>query len=356
MNTNESATAALKDMLGIGGSILAPPLTPEKQDSPPSTEGNNTSNKKSNKKDRDNSAKKPTQKQLTPNVKRGSAQKKPPSTKKKVQPERKLTTENFAWSAFQASPDASVLPLPTFVSSASTAKPVISETIALDSDKLTALLYNMSTCESVDPEEISNAPRAEDLEARMIAAAQKQADIERSDETGLYHLATTPEAELVSAGDLDLAVPGPVSGGGINLAALASSPSLISKEKTEALTPDANSGSTPMALFNSPQQHQQQYHHYTSPQHQQQFIHPGYMTIQVQVPPYLMPGRCMVVHSPAGFPVQVIVPEGIPPGMVIPVLVPDSPAHMMPPLQQYALQYGMQQPYINNNRIPSPHP
>lgn len=354
MSTNESATAALKDMLGIGGGILASPFTPEKLDSPPSIEGNNTSNKKSNKKDRDNSAKKPKLKQPTPNVNKGSGQMNPLSTKKKVQPESKPTTENFAWSAFQASPDASVLPFPAFISPSLAAKPIISEITDLDSDKLTALLSNVSTRESAAPQEISNALRAEDFEAQMIAAAQRQAAIERTDETESAHLevATNAEAELVNAGGINLAALEPVSGGGINLAALASSP-LMSKEKSAALTPDANLGSTPMALFHSPQQHQQQYHQFTSPQHQQQFIPHGYMTIQVQVPPYLMPGRCMVVHSPSGFPVQVIVPEGIPPGMVIPVLVPASPSHMMPPPQQYAQQYGMQQPY--NNRMPSPH-
>ena len=98
-------------------------------------------------------------------------------------------------------------------------------------------------------------------------------------------------------------------------------------------TPGPELGSSSLPPFSSPQ-HQQ----FASPQHQQQYIPPGYMTIQVQVPPHLMPERLMIVHTPAGYPVQVIVPEGVPPGMIIPVLVPAAPAHMMPLLQQYQQQ------------------
>ena len=62
---------------------------------------------------------------------------------------------------------------------------------------------------------------------------------------------------------------------------------------------------------------------------------PGYMTIQVQVPPNLiMPGRTMIVPSPAGYPVQIAIPDGVLPGMIIPVHVPmGPPLHMMPPPQ-----------------------
>jgi hypothetical protein len=49
----------------------------------------------------------------------------------------------------------------------------------------------------------------------------------------------------------------------------------------------------------------------------------GYVTVLVEVPPQLlMPGRRMVVTSPAGYPVQVAVPEGFATGTTIPVQVP----------------------------------
>jgi hypothetical protein len=56
------------------------------------------------------------------------------------------------------------------------------------------------------------------------------------------------------------------------------------------------------------------------------------VTIQVQVPPVLMPGRQMIVTSPAGYPVQIVVPEGYQAGMIIPVFVPAAPPmqHMLP--------------------------
>ena len=67
------------------------------------------------------------------------------------------------------------------------------------------------------------------------------------------------------------------------------------------------------------------HHAYTiSPQHHQMM--PPYYTIQVQVPPVLMPGRRMIVPaSPmtGGYPIPVVVPEGAAPGMFIPVSIPN---------------------------------
>jgi hypothetical protein len=341
MSTNESATAALKGMLGISGGGAPPLSTPEKQDSVSSHQNG----KKSNKKKRDNSAKKPKQKQPSnsaTNKGSGAPTNPNPNANKKKQPENKPAVQNFAWSAFQASPDASALPLPEFISPAS-AKPTISDQ-PLDADKLSILLGAVSVRGSAAPEEIANAPRAEDFEAEVIAAAQKQAASEGRDETEVAQdeQRQKPEDE-------------PVTSGGINLAALATSSPGVSKSANQTAMASPNLGPPSMASsqFNSPQ-HQQQQRFSSPPAHQQQFIPPGYMTCQVQVPPHLMPGRVMVVHSPAGYPVQVVVPEGVPPGMVIPVLIPTAPAHMMPPPHQhYPPQYSMQQAY--NNTMPSPH-
>lgn len=73
---------------------------------------------------------------------------------------------------------------------------------------------------------------------------------------------------------------------------------------------------------------------------------PSYMTIQVQVPSVLGPGRRMMAPgslATGGYPIPVIVPEGMQPGMIMNVTIPALPAphgpgslpmhpsHMMPP-------------------------
>jgi Proline-rich nuclear receptor coactivator motif len=52
---------------------------------------------------------------------------------------------------------------------------------------------------------------------------------------------------------------------------------------------------------------------------------PSFATIQVQIPPVLMPGRQLMVHSPTGFPIPIVVPDHVTPGTVIPVQVPLTP-------------------------------
>ena len=59
---------------------------------------------------------------------------------------------------------------------------------------------------------------------------------------------------------------------------------------------------------------------------------PGFMTIQVEVPHGLGPERSMLVNTPLGYTAQIIVPYGIPPGAVVPVFIPTTPATIMPPL------------------------
>ncbi len=93
----------------------------------------------------------------------------------------------------------------------------------------------------------------------------------------------------------------------------------------------------PYNMYATQQQHSSPYHH-MSPQHyptiqhspqQQQHMIPPYYTIQVQVPPVLMPGRRMIVPaSPmtGGYSIPVVVPEGVVPGMLIPVNIPNPNA------------------------------
>ena len=74
-----------------------------------------------------------------------------------------------------------------------------------------------------------------------------------------------------------------------------------------------------------PSHHHQQQH---SPHHYPLHVQPPFFTIQVQVPPpqMLMPGRRMMIPgSPmtGGYPINVVVPEGVAPGMYIPVSIPN---------------------------------
>ncbi len=108
-----------------------------------------------------------------------------------------------------------------------------------------------------------------------------------------------------------------------------------------AMLMNAQSYGTANPTIHSPHQSYNMYpnqHHISShyavhsPQQQQQMQHqmiPPYYTIQVQVPPVLMPGRRMIVPaSPmtGGYPIPVVVPEGVVPGMFIPVSIPNPNA------------------------------
>lgn len=100
--------------------------------------------------------------------------------------------------------------------------------------------------------------------------------------------------------------------------------------------------------------------HYPMVPHPQPFI-----TIQVQVPSQLLPGRRMMVPAAPGCNIPVIVPEGVQGGMVIPVTIPNvyiqNPMPMVPPMspgqplpnarlfqqqqQLYPYNHGMEQSF-----------
>mmetsp|Transcript_17254 Transcript_17254/g.21522 ORF Transcript_17254/g.21522 Transcript_17254/m.21522 type:complete len:224 (+) Transcript_17254:184-855(+) len=91
-----------------------------------------------------------------------------------------------------------------------------------------------------------------------------------------------------------------------------------------------------------PRQHHQQqsphspsHHPHPHPYHGRYPAPPQHLvTIQVQVPYNLPPNRQMVIRTPAGYPMSFLVPEGVLPGMVIPVNVPVPNQFSMPPPQQ----------------------
>jgi hypothetical protein len=365
------ATAALKGMLGIGGAAAAvpvPPTTPAaakkenkgkttpslksgdgQANDPKSTKkkrNNNNSNKKKNKakgalnEGQAGSNEEDQKGKQTIGNEGGNTANQTKSASKKNQKKKKndnKTSENFAWSAFQSSPDASKLPIPAFLPSPA------------DADRTVVSVDDKGPLPGVVPMNVhSPGPGETNVPVAALAPVPEVEGTEAAERTTeMEPKNATPEP--------------PVSKTGINLAALSANPPPPQSEAPAQM----NSPSTPYmqrsnmmpqhspGQYNTPpmpprypqpnysnQQQQQQQHHYPPPPP------PGYVTVQVQVPPVLMPGRQMVVTSPAGYPVQVIVPDGIPPGFILPVHVPAGPPHMMPPPGQSP--YGRQQYYSPN--------
>lgn len=351
------ATAALKGMLGIGGPVAAVPVLPttpaasRKEDkgnnAPSPANGGEANPQKSTKKKRNNNNSNKKKNKAKGNLNEGQAGSKneedqkgkqtigneggntanqAKSASKKNQKKKKnenKTSENFAWSAFQSSPDASKLPIPAFLPSPADADRTV---VSVDGDGPLPQVMSMNV-HSPGPRE-TNVPVA-----APVPQAEAETTIEKEPQIA------TPEA--------------PVSKTGINLAALTANP------PTQSEAP-VNSPSTPYSMQrsnmmpqNSPGQYNSPpmpprypYTNYSNQHHYPPPPPPGYVTVQVQVPSVLMPGRQMVVTSPAGYPVQVIVPDGIPPGFILPVHVPAGPPHMMPPPGQSP--YGRQQYYSPN--------
>jgi hypothetical protein len=298
------ATAALKGLLGIGGAPASEETSsqPKKNKNKTKIEPNVNQNKKSKSKKNGNKQKmnnasdeKAKQQQPPPPP--------PPPTSTETKKEKK-DNDIYAWSAFQSSPDASALPIPAFLSPNKTELPVSSR---------------------VEQETVSSQIHE-----------QKQYTTEQLDET--QDTSFMREEEISPT----------ISETGINLAA-----------KLQATTPQQYSSqpSYQQQQYHHPYPPQQQYSHQQQqqqhyPQQQQHFSHHtppaypnyqqqqvpyyqpppqpphGYQMMQVQVPPNLGPDRTMLVTSPGGYPVQVVVPHGILPGTILPVHVP-IPPHMM---------------------------
>ena len=275
--------------------------------------------------------------------------------------------ENFAWSAFQSSPDASKLPIPAFNSPTTDSKSVLDDTqstqmishllsragAATGATTASLQLPTSSTASSSLPpppplpqpdmlgmpnedDIIANAPRAEDLEDQWISEAkQKQQQTPELPEAPKTPSLTdeSPSETPVSKTGVNLAAALKSSAGdGTNKGSSASSGnSSTTNAGDEALSPQPQSTSqgqssssttrrTQYSKQPTQQQNQQQQvpvshtQGHSHPQQHQQYP-PGYMTINVQVP-HLLPGRHMFVNTPPnGYPVQIVVPEGIPPGM-----------------------------------------
>lgn len=278
----------------------------------------------------------------------------PPNTKSKG---KKKENSNFAWSAFQSPPDASSLPLPAFSGADLFSNTRISPEKGQQEQEERA--RNVSFPRDVVPKS------AEQFENEVIAAAEAAAESKTNQEYKQTHV---EDDELVLKSQI--VADEPKSQSGVNLAAFASTPqkevsppvkedaflSLLNKSKAKQQATSITQ-TQPHHLYNNGfSQSQQQQHQQQHFPHQQQII-----TIQVQVPPVLLAGRQMMVHTPAGYPIPVVVPENIRPGMVIPVNVP-APLNFHPhlaqmgghPQQHLMQQHPHQQQQPPTNLPPSP--
>ena len=290
---------------------------------------------------------------------------------------KKKVNSNFAWSAFQSPPSASSLPLPAFSGS--------------------DLFSDSQTCDetpSISHEQLENnnlvdlsvvAKSVEQLENEVIAAAEAAAALKKKENTSVssenFDELTKKEQEKERSEEnknqtsqqsekaqstIQKKHNETKKQSGVNLAALTSSHNTVQKtssafsndvsnttqmnatkslqlqSNTQAHLPSHISTQNP---YSHPQHHQQQ--HY-SQQHQ-------IVTIQVQIPPVLLPGRQMMVHTPAGYPIPVVVPESMRPGMIIPVNVP-APMNLHPHHAQHSPQMHphqqINQYHYSNQNLP----
>jgi hypothetical protein len=262
-NDVNEATAALKGLLGISS-----PVVESSTDTNPAKK-EQESPKKSKKKKANKTKKKKDNAPTKKNEKKGKL------------PKKKDTSEKFAWSAFQASPDASSLPIPAF-SPPAKSKRTLNEQAVSGLPETTNLAVPVDTGKS---EEVasSNTEGAVGVEVKGAVVETKS-----TDSSNLSQETETKKEEPEE----------PVSSTGINLAALAS-PSSPPQTSPPNPAPGPSTAVTPNQVpfpSNVPSpQYQQQHPVYnnTSPQQQQPQVQ--FVTIQVQVPPVLLPGRQMVV-------------------------------------------------------------
>jgi len=293
------------------------------------------------------------------------------------------SSSNFAWSAFQSSPDPANLPLPVFGTSSS---PPLTDNGTIHSSK--------SFTSDKSPQKMTSV---EQFEEKIIAAAEAAAAA-----SNLKNISESSSGiSLKDQNNLSNLSNQPCNKGGINLAAqLASSPSASSPDNKQlqkqenlsstnkqvvdpvSLLLNAELTSSPSAPLDIPstatEKHPMnqlpqirlapppQLPHQHPPYHHHQHT-PHLITVQVQVPPILLPGRQMIVTSPGtGYPISVAVPENVQPGMVIPVHIPAYPPPLPhrhhpsypPPQQQqrYEHQYSTNPPpIIYQTRAPQQH-
>lgn len=297
---------------------------------------------------------------------------------------KKKQNSNFAWSAFQSPPDASSLPLPSFSGS-----DLFSDAKTPDDKSRPAQISPEKKREDKSIDLNVVAKSVEQLENEVIAAAEaavasklietnslptsekvkkcteeKVDDSEKEAKKAMENDASRVKPTEKKSEGNDAKSKEPESQSGINLAALTSSnepkPVLQNPTQDTSLTKFMNVASPKQAqAYQQTQSTLQQnaQNPYSSPQHNPYSRQQQIVTIQVQIPPVLLPGRQMMVHTPAGYPIAVVVPENMRPGMIIPVNVP-APLNFHPhhphnlghsPHMQHRQQIPNQYHYPNQN-------
>jgi hypothetical protein len=289
------------------------------------------------------------------------------------------STENFALSAFQSPPDPSTLPLPSFHSH--------DEDNGSNSTLADIQVNNESSIQSQTEEsKIASEPISTNTSStEKVKSFFNVSNISVSDQlkntNGSGEILTNGERQ--PTGDecsSDEVYGNKTSQSGVNLALLAMKgsetqrTSLSSHKQSEVNLRPPNVELDPIAVLlqgesygvNNPALSHSQMIHPQHPQflpQQYGYMHPNYdtfnpypmqpmyhphqsfTTIQVQVPPVLLPGNQMLLHaSPltGGYPLPITLPENAQPGMIIPITIP---CLATPPY-----------PYMNMNMAPSPPP
>lgn len=335
----KEAMAALKGLLGLGGgdSTLAAAAagtnkTEETQDtSPTPAEKQQKSlppkhNKKRNKK-KQNANAVDNNNSVSKSKKQGAPSQTTDSSKrdKKGKNKKKSGPENYAWSAFQSSPDASKLPLPAF-SPAVQQKESVTTTKTVESPEVVVSESNAS-------EEEASKIKGEVSQQQFLGETELTTTVSK---TGVNLAAALAQKNNDPPSPLDSTPMTPSTSGNVAHQPLPGgnfSFPMQSSTYPNSNSPSLNPHRPPMPMLHPDA--------YGPPPP------PGYVTIHVQVPAVLLPGNTMIVTSPYGYPVPVVVPEGIPPHSIIPVHVP-APPHLMhhPPPPP---------PYNDQHRFPHPH-
>jgi len=284
--------------------------------------------------------------------------------------------DGYAWSAFQSPPDASTLPLPMFTDTSShSGGSVESETQRSLKEGTNDSLIQSLRIQGSNAEEGGKIEQAaEGAEAltsedhiKAILNIEKKSTIRAATINSGENDEYKQDSSTVNKTEVVLGNEQPTNSTGVNLTSLASPPALppVSSneepyipnqpehmpfhagartnhvQREQASDPIAmlmngqSYGTTNPAMSSTPH-----YSHYPlhgngypqQPPMMQNHPHaPQYITIQVQVPPVLLPGRQMMVSAAPGYSIPIVVPDGVHPGMVLPVTIPahsPSPGQM----------------------------
>lgn len=314
----KEATEALKGMLGLSSTTtetVRPADTVEEEPTPTPQDPAKVKKNKRKKKKKNNNASGggSNDSRSTPPKPKGKQDRK--SRQNGKAKDAKRENENFAWSAFQSSPDASKLPMPDFSPQPAEKDPIEEvpaphDLVQTESEDKTPSVKTEKSTPSVKTEKSVEPTKVTELSPSVSPSF------------------SLPERQQQFSGET-----------GVNLAALAA-------EQGNVAPPPPHPS---FANYPPPYYH----HHHPNmppPPPNPYNAPPGFVTIQVRLPMVLPPDRTIVVPSPSGYPISVCVPEGFMEGTVIPVNVPAGPPP--PHLNMYSANNSNN---VNNNYPPPPH-